>query len=249
MKKKLHKIALLIGIILIGVIVIMGIFGTKVFAPTIEVNDEKSFSLEEITSLQINMTKEKIRIIQTQTNEVKVHYHGISKQPLKLSTETNNGTIIVSSTRTTNLIYEDMYLDIYLPENYDKQIIIQATSSNITSEKTQADKISIITTSGNITLNDCVGNLDFKTSSGNVAVTYEVFEEQDVNIVTTSGSIQLTLPETSDFVLDAVTLTGKLQSDFPVNIISKKKMTGQVGTESNQITLKTTTGSISILKK
>jgi lia operon protein LiaG len=285
MKKKLSTKELLIVIILIGVIVIMSIFGTRVFAPTIEINDEKSFSLEEITSLQVDMTKEQIRIIQTQTNEVKIHYHGISKQELKLSAETNDGTIIVSSTRTTNLIYEDMYVDIYLPENFNKKIIIQATSGSVTSEKAQADNFSITTTSGSITLNncigtfdletntggvtlngcegnldlktrsgkvilqDCIGNLDLETSSGNVSVTYKAFEEQDINIVTTSGGIQLQLPDTAEFLLDAKTSTGKLQSDFPVNMDVGKKMAGQVGTVSNQIVLQTSTGSISILKK
>lgn len=263
----------------------MGIFGTRVLAPTIEVNDEKSFSLEGITSLKVDMTKEQICIIQTQTNEVKVHYHGKSKQELKLSDETNDGIIVVSSTRTTNLMYEDMYVDMYLPENYDKQIIVQATSGSVTSEKAQADKFSITTTSGSISLNNCVGtfdletntggatlsecagpldlktrsgsvtlqkcigNLDLETSSGNVSVIYKEFGEQDINIVTTSGTIQLKLPDTAEFLLEAQTSTGKLKSDFPINIDSGKKMTGQVWTKSNQIVLQTSTGSIGILKK
>ncbi len=250
MKKKLHPKKLLIGIIVIGVILIMSIFRTRVFAPSVEINDEKSFSIEGITSLQVVMTKEKIRIMQAQTNEVRIHYHGTSKQELKLAAKAGGGTVIVGSTRTINcLTGEDLYVDIYLPEDYDRQIVVQTTSGNVTSEKAQADKISINTTSGDITLNDCVGSLDLKASSGNISAAYKTFGEQNINIVTTSGSVQLHLPGTAEFLLEANTSTGKLKSDFAVSTIDSKKMSGQIGTKGNKVVLKTSTGSIDILNK
>ncbi|MEM1486265.1 DUF4097 family beta strand repeat-containing protein [Oscillospiraceae bacterium PP1C4] len=237
-----------IGIIVIGVIVIMGIFRTRAFAPTIEVNDEKSFSVDGITSLQVNMTKEQIRIIQTQTNDVRLHYHGTSKQNLKLSTEASNRTVIIGSTRTTNLMQEDLYMDIYLPKSYEAKLIIHTTSGNVTSEKIQAETMTINSTSGKIALNDCAGNLNLKASSGDISAAYNIFGKQDINITATSGSIRLQLPSTAEFSLEAKTSTGKLYSDFSVKGDSKT-MTGQIGTNSNKVAVQTSTGSINLVKK
>lgn len=247
-KKHIKKWLIVIGIIVIGVIVIMGIFGTRVFAPTIKVNDEKSFSVKSIKGLKVDMTKEQIRIIRAKLNEVRLHYHGTSKQDLKLSTQTSNGIIIVGSTRTTNLMQEDLYLDIYLPNDYDAQLIIHTTSGNVTSEKAHAETISISTSSGKIALNDCTGNINLKASSGDISAIYNTFGEQNINIVTTSGSIQLQLPNAAEFLLDAKTSTGKLHSDFSV-IENGKKMSGQIGAKSNKVVLKSSTGGINLFKK
>lgn len=250
MKKKqgIKKWLIGIGIIVIGVIVIMGIFGTRAFAPTIKVNDEKAFSVKGIKSLQVDMTKEQIRIMRAQTNEVRLHYHGTSKQDLKLSTKTSNGTVIVGSTRTTNLMREDLYVDIYLPEGYDAQLFIHTTSGNVTSEKVHAEATTISTTAGKIALSDCTGNINLKASSGDISATYNTFGEQNINIVTTSGSIQLQLPSAAEFLLDAKTSTGKLHSDFSVKE-DGKKMSGQIGAKSNKVVLQTSTGGINLLKK
>lgn len=227
----------------------MGIFVTKAFAPSIEINDEKSFSLQAITGLQLDMTKEKIHILQSQTSEVRLHYHGTSKQELKLSAETSDGMVVVKSTRKTNMMLEDLYLDVYLPEDYGKQIIIHTSSGDVAAETVKAQKISVITTSGSITLNDCAGSLDLKATSGNISAAYKVFTEHSINIATTSGSIQLQIPGTAEFSLEAKTSTGKLQSEFPVNMDGNKKMIGQIGTKSNKIVLQTSTGGINLLKK
>lgn len=235
-----------IGIILIGVVVIIGIFGIQAFYPTIEVNDEKSFSIDGITSLQVDMTKEHIRVIQAQTNEVKVHYHGTSKQNLKLSSKTNNGTVVIGSTRTTNLMRDNLYVDIYIPENYNTQLILHTTSGDVTSEKVQSGAITINTTSGKIALNDCAGNINLKTSSGNIFATYNNLDKQDIHIAATSGNIQLKLPSTAEFLLEAKTSTGKLHSDFPVTN-ENKKMEGQIGNKSNNVVLQTSTGNINLL--
>lgn len=264
-KQDIKKWLIGIGIIVIGVIAIMGIFGTRIFSPTIKVNDEKSFSIKGITSLQIDMTKEQIRIIRVQTNEVKIHYHGTSKQDLKLSTETNNGIVNIGSTRTTNLMQENLYVDIYLPEDYNAQLVIHTTSGNVTSEKVHTEATAINTTSGNIFLSDytgninlktssgsislsnCTGNINLKTNSGDISATYNTFGEQNINIVTTSGSIQLQLPDAAEFLLDAKTSTGKLHSDFSVEE-DNKQMSGQIGAKSNKVVLQTSTGGINLLK-
>lgn len=250
MKKKQGAKSWLIGlgIIVIGGIVIMGIFGTRAFAPTIEVNDEKSFSLGGITSLKVDMTKEQVHIMQTQTNEVRLHYYGTSKQDLKLSATTSSGEITVGSTRTTNLMREDLYLDIYLPEDYDTQLSIYTTSGNVTSEKAQAETITVNTTSGKITLSDCGGSLSLKSTSGDIFATYNTFDEQAISITATSGNIGLQLPATAEFLLEAKSSTGKLNSDFSVTADSKK-MSGQIGTKNNKIVLQTSTGGINLLKK
>ncbi len=189
MKKKVITKKLLMRIIVIGVIVIMGIFGLKRLKPSFEINDERFFSAEGISELQINMTKEQIHFLQSKTNEMRLHYHGASKQELKLNVENKNGKMIINSTRKTNLMYENLYLDIYIPENYKKQISVNTTSGKVIIEQITVEKISVISTSGNINLKDCVGNIDLEASSGNIMAEQIVAEKNSV--VTTSGSINL----------------------------------------------------------
>lgn len=137
---------------------------------------------------------------------------------------------------------------IYIHKVDTRKLEIKGNSSVISIDECIAKESHIETSSGNITLNNCSGSLNLKSSSGKVQVSYKKFEDQNTSIATTSGRIALLLPDTAEFLLEANTSTGKLKSDFAVNTIESKKMAGQVGLKSNQVVLKSLSGSISIMK-
>lgn len=297
--------------ILIGVIAIMGIsLGLGALHRFREINEEKYFTLEEVNDIQVTMSSTPVHIIRTEASDkVKFHYYGKSMQELKLSADINNKALVVATKRKIDgPIPEDMFLDIYIPENFEKNLSIKissgvvkmdslnlanftlnTSSGGLEAEQLNAEKISITTSSGklnikklnvkeleikgsssainidecvaketraeissgSITLKNSSGNFNFKGTAGNVLVGYKEFDNQNITVSTTSGKITVELPGNAEFLMNAKTVTGKIQSDFPINTVGntdKKQIVGQVGTKNNQVLLQTTTGSIHILK-
>jgi lia operon protein LiaG len=111
------------------------------------------------------------------------------------------------------------------------------------------ERAKIQTTTGGVTVKNGVGNFNIEASTGDVLLNYKDFTDQSVSINTTTGGITLQLPADAEFSLQAQNTTGRLQSDFPVNRISDHEMAGQIGTKSNPVILKCSTGSITVLKK
>ncbi|MCO1603790.1 DUF4097 family beta strand repeat-containing protein [Desulfosporosinus nitroreducens] len=305
MKIKFNKKVL---IIVIGVIVIMSLLGLGVLSSYREIKEEKCFTMEEINEIQVTMSSAPVHIIRTKASkEVKVQLHGKAKQEIKLAAEIDNKTVVVGAKRKYELpIPEDLFLDIYIPEEYGGNLsiktsagivkldsfnlasfILNTSSGGLEAEQLNAEKVSINTSSGklkikrldvaelkikgssseinidecitkearmeissgSVTLKNSSGNFDLKGTAGDVLIAHKEFENQNINIETTAGNVTLELPETAEFLVEAKTSSGKFQSDFPINTTDKKDIKGQIGTKDNKISLKTSSGSINILKK
>ncbi|MFZ2539048.1 MAG: DUF4097 family beta strand repeat-containing protein [Oscillospiraceae bacterium] len=266
------KKKIIIGIILIGVI-IMGIFGVKSLTSTREINEEKSFSLENIKEIQVSMLNEAVHVIKTKVGgEVKFHLYGKITKETKLISECDNEKIVVKENRSKCGSFEELFLDIYIPEDYNKSLSIKvssgdmkmdslnlsdfslsSTSGKIDIEKITTDKLDLMSTSGNISINDCTAKeAKIETSSGKAMISYKQFENENVNIKTSSGNIIVEFPSNAEFLLKAQTNAGNIQDDFSSDMVGsteRRKIEGQIGTKSNVVTLKSSSGSISILKK
>lgn len=278
-------------VIVIGVIVIISILVLGGLNMMREINEEKSVSMDEISTIQVDMTSVGVHIIREEaSNEVKVDFHGKAMQEIKLVSKIENKTLFVTVQRQhENLpLYEDVVLDVYIPKEYTKNLSIKmlsgyvkidsinienftldTSSGKLEAEQLKADKISINSSSGKleikkidteildikgkssaIKIDECIANeAGIETSSGKVLVSYKEFENQNINIATSSGSVTLEFPETAEFLVEAKTSSGKFKSDFPIKTTDKKDIKGQVGTKNNKVSLKTSSGSISILKK
>lgn len=251
----------------------MGIFGIRALTSTKEINEEKSFSLENIEEIQVSMLNEAVHVIQTEAGEeVKFHLYGKSATETNLVYKIDREKVVVKENRSKCGAFEDMYLDIYIPEDYIKNLSINVTSGDTrmdsfnlssfslssTSGKVEigkiiTDKLELKTTAGDISLNECSAReAKIETSSGKVNISYKEFEHGNINIKTSSGDITTELPSTAEFLLKAQTNAGKIQNDFSadtVGSVGKKKIEEQIGTRSNEITLQSSSGSIGILKK
>ena len=308
MKIKSNKKIILI---VMGVIVIMSLLGLGALSSYREINEEKCFTMEEINELQATMSGAPVHIIRTKASkEVKVQLHGKARQEIKLAAEIDNKAVVVGVKRKYELpIPEDLFLDIYIPEEYGGNLSIKTSagivkldsfnlasftlntsSGGLEAEQLNAEKISINTSSGklkikrleaaelkikgsssqinideciakeakieissgSVTLENSSGNFDLKGTAGDVLIAYKEFENQNINVGTTAGNVTLVIPSTSEFLFETKTVTGKIQSDFPVNAeesTDKRKVEGQIGTKSNKVIIQTTTGNIKILKK
>ena len=130
MKKPKSK-SILIGIIVIGIIVIgvmiMRELGLRVLASYREINEEKSFVMEGINEIQVNMTSIPVHIIRTGSgSQIIFHLHGKAKRGIKLVSEMINNTVIVQVKRKFDgLPIEDVFLDVYIPEEYRKNLLLR----------------------------------------------------------------------------------------------------------------------------
>nr|WP_315024518.1 DUF4097 family beta strand repeat-containing protein [uncultured Aminipila sp.] len=288
MKTKFNKKVM---IIIIGMTIIISLLVLGGLNMMRQINEEKRVSMDEINTIQVDMTSVGVHIIRAEaSNEIKVDFHGKAMQEIKLVSETENKTLFVTVQRKhENLpLYEDVVLDVYIPKEYKKDISIKMLSGDVKidsfnfanftldtasgkleAEQLKADKISINSSSGKleikkidtkildikgkssaININECMANeAGIETSSGKVLVSYKEFENQNINIATASGNVTLEIPEAAEFLVEAKTSSGKFKSDFPIKTTDKKDIKGQIGTKNSKVSLKTSSGSISILKK
>lgn len=177
-----------------------------------EINEEKSVSMEEINSIQVDMASEGVHIIRTEaSNQVKANFHGKAMQEIKLVSEIDNNTFFVKVQRKhENLpIYEDVVLDVYIPKEYTKDISIKmlsgdvkmdslnlakftfnTASSKLKAESINAEKISITSSSGGINIKS-IDTKDFKMVGKSSAINIEECIAKKVEIETSSGNIAL----------------------------------------------------------
>jgi hypothetical protein len=268
--KKSKAISILIGTIVIGGLAVMGYFGWGSFTSYREIDQEKSFVADQTDSIKLDMSSIPVHIIQTEAgNDIRIHLYGKTKRGLELISETVDQAVIVQvDHKLDGLPIEDVVLDVFIPENYEKDLIIKTTSGlvrvdpihlsefslntssgGLEAEKLTAGKITLNTTSGNIDIHEFdSGELKIKGSSSDVTITCSDFNQQRIEILTTSGSIDLTLPGFAEFSYRIAT-NGKFQSDFPISApdkISKTNLEGQIGNGMNRVSLQASSGKITI---
>lgn len=219
---------------------------TQVNGNTLAVSIERERNLPEDIRLEIYIPTDFIKdlAINTTTGIVKIDSASLNSFILT----TNSGGMKAEHLSAGEVSITTSSGSINAVKIDTKKLDIQSKTASVSIDECLTESAEIKASSGSITVNESSGNLNVKGETGKVLVNCKRFEEQSISIETTTGSITLQLPDTAEFLLEARTSTGKLQSDFPVNIDSKKMM-GQIGTKDNRIDLQTSKGSISLLKR
>lgn len=105
------------------------------------------------------------------------------------------------------------------------------------------------TSGGSISIESVSGNLDAHTSGGSISATLTKQLTDDAKLSTSGGSISLYLPKDMHFDIDASTSGGRVASDFSVNgTVKKRSIEGTVNGGGPHIRLKTSGGSINVIK-
>jgi len=135
-------------------------------------------------------------------------------------------------------------------------IRVKATSGNIKIEKAKAKSIAFVSTSGSIMIGECdslatslrassgkiaiesvSGNIEARSSSGDIALRYLEYRGWDATVRASSGKVAIGLPSDARFALKTKSGSGKIAADF-------KDESGAIGA----ISAATTSGRIEILK-
>ncbi|PKO03163.1 MAG: hypothetical protein CVU43_04320 [Chloroflexi bacterium HGW-Chloroflexi-5] len=221
------------------------VFGTGL--GLIDVDDEKTISLEGIEEIQLNMTSENIHIYKVDTDdEIRFHYYGRSFPARELVLESVNGKIFDMPDEKYWL--GNLKLDIYLPVNYKHVISIknssgdvsfeavdlalfsmETTSGSLSAGKLKASSVSIKSTSGVMDVNNIVvGSLQVSTQSGNV-----IFGNCMVNDFSIKSSSADILLNNITGNVDIKTTSGKVNLMYPEF-------------DKNKVKVVTTSGEISV---
>lgn len=235
-----------------------------------EINEIKSFSLEYMNRIQVDISSTNVHVLENnESDKIKLHLHGISKNWVKLDTAVNNNTFYVKLNTNPASVFCNVALDIYIPKQYEQKLTVNMSSGNLkmdsvilsdftscsnsgelSSDGLITEKISIKNSSGNVILKNCNGNIEIKSGTGKVSVSYDKFEDQNLNIETKTGNISVQLPVTAEFTMNALSTTGIIRSDFSFNNNENadNAIEGEIGSNNNTVLLKTSAGNIKILK-
>ena len=227
-KKVSIVLAIIYGIVVIGLIVglvllIVNNFSFKNLGGSMNLIEEKEF--ENIGKLNINTRTADIFIKQSNNNMVKVELYS-SKDDKGSIINTENSLDISLDQDTCFLFcwFKKSKINVYLPETYENDITIKATTGDIEIGNYKLANANIKVTTGDVKINS-INKVDVKASTGDINIT-------DVNELITDLS-------TGDVVVNRVNSYLNLNSSTGDVVISNVNLT-------KNSSIKTTTGDVKI---
>lgn len=112
-------------------------------------------------------------------------------------------------------------------------------------------RINLHTHNGGVTCSQISGDTQLKTYNGGVDVAYSETASPvcSVSVTTYNGNIALTAPPDFSATVEVSTHNGSIQTDLPITTtgqVSKRKLTGKIGTGQGSLHLETYNGSVRI---
>ncbi|MDP4095161.1 MAG: DUF4097 family beta strand repeat-containing protein [Bacillota bacterium] len=242
---------------------------------TKDFDENKTFTLDGIDKISADTISTSINIIPVDTPEIKVHYYGhySGNTELKFVAETSAGNLNLkeeySKRNNINTYKSDLKLDIYVPKAFTKSLNINTVSGslkvqdmniedfnfNSVSGELEANTLytknsSITSVSGDLNISGFKGDVTVKTTSGEITLNYAEFDN-NININTVSGNTSLKLTDNAQFHIKYTTISGDIDSRYPITIqgkASSKGIEGYVGSEKNNIIVNSISGSLEINK-
>ena len=252
---------------------------TAVTVSSSQIKSQEYFKAEEVNQIVIDVVNTDVNVIPVVDKKIGVDFYGSITTNLtagkpELVTDLKNGVLTISitypKTITIGLInLANLYLDVYVPNNFSKDIKVSTVSGNLDIRKLsienfnfksisghlKADSLSaknliIETTSGKVNLNEVEGKINADTISGEITAVLESFNN-DLSIKTVSGEVNLSLPDNSEFKFKLGSVSGKIVNEFgsKITFADSSNLEGSAGEGAFNITIKTISGSIKITKE
>jgi lia operon protein LiaG len=244
-----------------------------------QIKTNKSFGTEKVEKIVINTVSPNIKILPGESKDILVDFYGsittnLGNNSPKLIAEINNNILDISISYPKTFTFglfdiSNIFLDIYIPAQFTKEISATSVSGNINIENFNGTKIQLKTTSGNLSASslkaleiqaDSIsGNVYFEKVEGSLKI-YTVSGEistglallsDDILIKSTSGKVKLALPSSSSFVFDLESISGDMKNNFDskINLETERNMKGVTGNGTNTIKIITVSGEITITKE
>jgi DUF4097 and DUF4098 domain-containing protein YvlB len=126
----------------------------------------------------------------------------------------------------------------------------RTTNGSITVASTSAP-VQARTTNGSIRLSDLVGRVDARSTNGTIHAAFRQGSAplEGVQLRTTNGAIRLQLPDQASAQLHLSTTNGSINTELPIQVqgrVSRRSLTGTLGSGGPEVRAATTNGSIHI---
>jgi len=116
-------------------------------------------------------------------------------------------------------------------------------------------KLRFETSNGGVTLADLGGNVQGSTRNGGLSLLLggNRWEGEGVDVQTTNGGVTLALPESFNGELEARTLNGDLNTDYPLTITGeesiRRSLRTTLGSSGPTVRVSTTNGGLKICRR
>lgn len=214
---------------------------------------EKTFSVGDISKINVNVSSSDINFVQTQGNDINVKIQSSKKRKDMFSVENNGGELEINQKTSINFFFFNWWwnqnkITISLPASYSKDLAlvlasgdlkirgnysfgdvsIKHTSGDISGDNIKANSINIKSTSGDMNFSSLdAASIDISNTSG----------DETINSFSGSGSIHSI---SGELHLDVEKLTGALD----VSATSGNVNIGIAKNISAEITGKTVSGNV-----
>lgn len=214
------------------------------------IDEEKIESIAEIDSIKISSSFIDIKVVQGNTEDIKIKYHGTMKSNVlpKLETSKSSGELEIKlNTNSNNQVVTDsnVILKIIIPQNFEKDIRISSSSANIFIDDVIGTNLNIESSSGNVDLvNINEEEINISTASGNIDISNS--SSNNMEVVSSSGNINIIFDDSASFKVTGKTSSGDVKSDKFMTIKKDKnnKFELIIGSGKNNMNISTSSGNI-----
>lgn len=208
-----------------------------------------SFAFSEDLALDIYIPKTMLK--QARFDSVSGSIMIDSVQSNELTIKTVSGAIQARSLSGGRISVESTSRRIVLESVRANDFIAKNVSGGIHISRIETRRASAETASGNIVFGRFAGELDTRSISGDIEVTFAKLTA-DVLTKSTSGRVRLHLPADASFKLDAASVSGEIDCNFPITSAGAhngKELTGTVAGGSHLVNAHTISGEIEIARQ
>lgn len=235
---------------------------------------EEEYEVDKNKNIIIRFTNENINVIPTKESKIKIvekcNKTLSEKEKFKVN-EKDNELLIGKENYKNKSFLNNRYeiIEVYLPEKYSEDLVIEANSGNVTfdsisnlknvscettSGNIKIDEIrskhEIETTSGNISIKSLFGSGNIESTSGCVDVVYNKLDNYS-EIETTSGTVNVKMNKNINFQFEGNCSSGEIYSNFDFDYKNKKGNEAYIKTGKDpfiDLKVNTTSGDINITK-
>ncbi len=163
-----------------------------------------------------------------------------------LKVNTSSGDLNLTPLSLEGFEFDSSSGDAFIDELSASSVRLKSSSGKVEAGEITSSETFRNTSSGKTVIEVFSGDLDFESSSGDLTVSYQSF---DNNVVadSSSGDIELNLPSDAGFVFEVNTSSGEIETEFPFTVqgkVDKRKLKGSVGEGSGFIRIETSSGDV-----
>ncbi len=233
------------------------LLGTAAASAKVTEKFAQTYPLDANGSIQLENVNGSVEIVAWDKNEVSLEaeksardQEGLARMHLRIDSTNRRLTIkteLEKKWRFWDNMNAQVHYKLMVPTGValDK---IEVVNANITVTGVKGP-VELEAVNGGIEAEGLSGDGSFETVNGSIRVTYATLPASGkVSLETVNGSCKLTLPKDAAFDLDADTVNGRINCDFPITLQNsgKRELRGPVNGGGTRIALESVNGGLSV---